>query len=362
MLESGSTMRVLLTTAELLEQLAIVRARVVACMEDSAEHKRPLSVSLQTVFRLYNWPVCIRGMRGRNDTSSYGHESMSQELGVTGLHMWPFIRCRQAWEKGGKSAIMDLDLSAPLRIPENHFLHLHSFELDLCYDKVCNRHQLYQPKPDQWLMLIDTARQALKNEKMRQFHIYNEMPELERPTRVDEKTRTLTTQQMETWLQTPVVAGLLAHWHCHSQCSMHGLNFASQLSALAHTLNVNQALGLGQEAEKPHRRRRHGEASTGPLAWQRGWPTKRQGHAVTSGKVPCQPAVEKVETTCLGPTGAADSIKESGNHKRDKTVGSTGAGAGIRGIKAYAKLAPLVRPADQKLPWWLAAQRQRRQA
>jgi len=123
-------------------------------------------------------------------------------LGLTGeAVVWPVVKVTMDAE--GRCHV---DLSMAYRAPSSSIC-LHSMELDLNYHKnKCTRRQVYQPS--NWQTYLESINSVLKCEKQRQFAIYNNTPEVERPARLN-KNGTPTAEDLESWLETPVVALLL---------------------------------------------------------------------------------------------------------------------------------------------------------
>lgn len=159
-------------------------------------------------------------------TAGPGSSTRGAVVGLTGLCVWPVVRFVD--DPGTEQR--HLDLRAPYRAQfhQDHpseVAYLHSIELGLEYHQVgqLTRHQLYQPKADKWLDMLQALEELLTLEKMRQFHIYNNRPAGERPSRMN-RAGNITTDDLDDWLETPVVAPLLVCLQSlcpstrHSQC------------------------------------------------------------------------------------------------------------------------------------------------
>jgi hypothetical protein len=132
-----------------------------------------------------------------------------QPPGLGHLPEWKILKLRMV----GKTA-WDVDLSHSYRVTASAgtavALHLHSLELHLDYHikALPMRHQIYQPKGNNWETFLEDVEGMIKCEKLRQFTLHNSVPSAERPPRHD-GYRGTTTDDLANWLDTPVVARLL---------------------------------------------------------------------------------------------------------------------------------------------------------
>lgn len=170
-----------------MEQLSLIYKR--------AESRKGDVVDTPEMMRLANHPVCIPGKRQGKDDASYGADDCSKPVvGLTLMPSWPIVKC---------NANNEVEFQ-PLRLRQSDVIYLHSFEIDLLYNKQATRYQVYSCGRD-WTAYMDDWTTLLRMEKQRQFNMYNSMQGDQRPTRQNNLGMN-TKDDLTDWLDTPAVA------------------------------------------------------------------------------------------------------------------------------------------------------------